>query len=209
MKGLILLKIERIAENKIRIIVNLDDLAAKNIDMHALMSNSIESQSLFVDMLDEAEKEVGFSTKNCKIYVESLASTQGDFIFTITKYSSDTAKKRVKIKRKTANIDFEKAIYKFDNFEEVCSFCTYIKNSKFENLNGLAKSTSLYTYQDAYFLVITDINLDYTHLKGFYALITEFAKSVNHAENFESKLLEYGKPIMKRDAIKRCIKLFA
>lgn len=203
------MKIEKIAENKIRIIVNLDDLAAKNIDMHSLMSNSIESQSLFVDMLDEAEREIGFSTKNCKIYVESLASTQGDFIFTITKYNNDTPKKRLAVRRKNANVNCKKAIYKFDTFEEVCNFCIYIKNCNLENLKNLAKFTSLYTYQDAYFLIITNINLNYTNLKKFYSIITEFAKSINHADSFESKLLEYGKPIMKRDALNRCIKHFA
>ena len=54
------MKIEKITENKIRIIINFDDLKAKNIDVHSIMSNSLESQSLFQDLLKEAEKTVGF-----------------------------------------------------------------------------------------------------------------------------------------------------
>ena len=69
MKGIDLMKIEKITDNKIRIILNLEDLEAKNIDLHSLMSNSIESQSLFVEMLDEAEKTVGFYTKDSKIMI--------------------------------------------------------------------------------------------------------------------------------------------
>ena len=96
------MKIEKITENKIRIILNIDDLRDKNIDLHSLMSNSIESQNLFVDMLDEAEKTVGFYTKDSKILVEALASSDGHFIFTITKVEEETQKKKsVKIKRKT------------------------------------------------------------------------------------------------------------
>ena len=68
------MKIEKITDNKIRIFLNLDDLKAKNIDLHSFMSNSIESQSLFVDMLNEAEKTVGFYAKDSKVLIEALAS---------------------------------------------------------------------------------------------------------------------------------------
>lgn len=207
------MKIEKITENKIRIIVNLDDLKAKNIDSHSLMSNSIESQSLFVDILDEAEKTIGFSTKGCKILIEALASSEGDFIFTITKVAPDkdldTPKKRnVRVKRKSANIDFKKAIYQFNTFEEFCSFCAYVDNSNLKGLKDFAKTLSLYLYNDTYFLIITDINLSYPNLRTFYASISEFAKLVKHPESFERKLLEYGKPIMKKNAINRCVKYF-
>ena len=67
------LRIEKITENKIRIILNLQDLQEKNIDLHTFMSNSIESQDLFYDMLDEAEKEIGFKTKDYKLMIEAIA----------------------------------------------------------------------------------------------------------------------------------------
>ena len=205
------MKIEKITENKVRIILNLDDLKAKNIDLHALMSNSIESQHLFVDMLEEAEKAVGFYTKDCKIMIEALASSEGNFIFTITRVlpEEDAPKKRnVRIKRKTANTNFKKAIYQFSTFEEFCNFCAYIDNTKLKGLKGFAKNSSLYSYNDTYFLVISDINSSYPNLKGFYAAISEFAKGINQTPAFESRLMEYGKPIMKRNAIGRCTEYF-
>ncbi len=67
------MQIEKITENKIRIILNIQDLQEKNIDLHTFMSNSIESQDLFYEMLNKAEKEVGFETKNYKLIIESLA----------------------------------------------------------------------------------------------------------------------------------------
>lgn len=57
------LKIEKLTENKIRIILDMQDLQEKNIDLHSFMSDSLESQDLFYDMLDRAEKEVRFSNK--------------------------------------------------------------------------------------------------------------------------------------------------
>jgi len=69
------MKIEKLNENKIRIILNLDDLKEKNIDFHSFMSNSIESQDLFLDMLDKAEEEIGFITKDYKLIIEAIATS--------------------------------------------------------------------------------------------------------------------------------------
>lgn len=200
------MKIEKITDNKIRIVLNLEDLKAKNIDLHTLMSNSIESQSLFVDMLNEAEKAVGFYAKDSKIMIEAIASSEGLFVFTITKVEEDIPKRRnIKIKRKTASTNYKKAIYKFESFDEFCGFCTYLRNSNLGDLKDFAKNSSLYLYNNTYFLIISEINLNYLYLKKVYATLSEFAKLVNHSDNFESKLVEYGKPIMKRNAIKRSI----
>ena len=202
------MKIEKITDNKIRIILNLDDLKAKNIDLHSFMSNSIESQSLFIEMLNEAERTVGFYVNDSKILIEALASAEGLFVFTITKVKDDSPKKRtISIKRKTIT-NYKKVIYMFESFEEFCSFCTYLNNTGFGSLTRFAKNTSLYLYKEAYYLVISDININHPNIRGFSAAISEFAKAVNHAIDFESKLFEYGKPLMKRNAIKRCIHYF-
>lgn len=67
------MKIEKLNEDKIRITLNMEDLTERNIDYHTFMSNSIESQSIFLDMLNKAEKEVGFYTDDCRIMIEALA----------------------------------------------------------------------------------------------------------------------------------------
>lgn len=80
------MRIEKITENKIRIILNMNDLQEKNIDLHSFMSNSIESQDLFYDMLDKAEKEVGFKTKDYKLMIEALAVPERKFYFNCNTY---------------------------------------------------------------------------------------------------------------------------
>lgn len=67
------MKIEKLNENKIRITLNMQDLNERDIDYHSFMSNSIESQDIFLDMLHTAEKEVGFYTDDCRIMIEALA----------------------------------------------------------------------------------------------------------------------------------------
>ncbi len=80
------MRIEKITENKIRITLNIQDLKEKNIDLHSFMSNSIESQDLFYDMLDKAEKEIGFETKDYKLMIEALAVPERKFYFNCNSY---------------------------------------------------------------------------------------------------------------------------
>ena len=82
------MRIEKLTENKIRIILNLDDLKENNIDLHSFMSSSIETQDLFFYMLDKAEKEIGFRTKDYKLMIEALAVPERKFCFNCNPFFS-------------------------------------------------------------------------------------------------------------------------
>ena len=87
------MRFEKINENKIRITLSHQDLEAKHIDFHSFMSSSLDSQDLFFDMLDEAEKQIGFVTKDYRIRIEALAMSEGDFIVTVTRSLPEVAEK--------------------------------------------------------------------------------------------------------------------
>lgn len=207
------MKFEKLNENKIRITLNNQDLAEKHIDFQSFMSNSQESQNLFLDMLDEAEKKVGFITKDYKIRIEALAMSDGNFILTITRFGKNidndfkTSKmKKVKIKRKNLDMKSRQIIYTFNSFDDFCNFSNFI--SKIDNFSNLAKSMVLYLYNDVYYLCISNINIENSNIKQLYTLITEFGTYIDNSEVFSRKLNECGKIIMKNNAIKTCIKYF-
>lgn len=207
------MKIEKLTENKIRIILNLEDIKSRNLDLHSFMSNSVQSQDFFKDILNKAEEEVGFCTVDCRLLIEALASIEGDFIFTITKFASSTDneeknRKKLVVKRKTTNLSKNTATYSFSSFDEFCNFCLFIHNSNFKDLKHLSKNISLYNYKDTYYLVVSNINTEFKYLTNFYASISEFAKLVNHSNNFEAKLAEHGKVIFKNNAINKGIEFF-
>ena len=208
------MKFEKLNENKIRITLNNQDLAEKHIDFHSFMSNSQESQNLFLDMLDEAEKKVGFITKDYKIRIEALAMSDGNFILTITRFGKNIETetkplkmKKVKIKRKNLDMTSKQLIYRFDNFDDFCNFSNFI--SKLNNFSSIAKSMVLYSYQDTYYLCLSDINIEHSSIKQLYTLITEFGTYVDSSEVFGRKLAECGKIAIKNNAIKTCIKYFS
>ena len=84
------MKFEKLGENKIRIILTSQDLKDKNIDFHTFMSNSLEKQDLFLDILEEAEEEIGFEVKDCPVRIEALAMANGEFIVTVTRVIPET-----------------------------------------------------------------------------------------------------------------------
>ena len=50
------MKIEKLTDNKIRVILDIDDLAEKNINIDSLIKNTDFSQKLFKKMLNQAKK---------------------------------------------------------------------------------------------------------------------------------------------------------
>lgn len=211
------MKIEKLNENKIRITLNMEDLTERDIDLHSFMSNSIESQSIFLDMLDKANEEVGFNTDDCRIMIEALALKDGHFVLTITKFEytikedkSYIKKKNLHIKRKSPDLNFEKTIYSFESFDAFCDFCTFLRDTLHEKqISNFARTSDLYEYNSNYYLILSDINTSSTHLNYICSSITEFAHFVNNSELFERKVKEYGKIVIKSNAILTCMEYFA
>ena len=101
------------------------------------------------------------------------------------------------------------AIYQFESFDEFCNFCTYLNNSKLGYLKGLAKNIVLYDFDSKYFLVFSNLNIDFKFISLFYNSISEFAKLVSNSSTFSSRLIEYGRPVFKGNAIKCGINYFS
>lgn len=214
------MKMEKLTENKIRIIVNSEDLDKNNTDLHSLMTKAIETQGLFYEMLAKAEKELGFHTEGCKLLIEAFSSIDGILVFTITKYHADEAnssslipaavppKKKLKVKRKSSNIMNKQLIYNFSTFDEFCEFCNCINNNKSFDIKQFSKNLSLYLYNDTYYLIVKDVVTNYKHVAFFHLMGAEFGRYMSYSETFENKLIERGKVIIKKNAFKTGLKAF-
>ena len=206
------MKIEKLTENKIRIIINLSDLDEENLDLHSLMKKALESPYLISNILVRAEKELGFKTDGCKLLIEAFSSLDDIYIFTITKYEqpeNNPPKKKLVVRRKTTNIKLLNSIYFFNDFDEFCNFCIRINSINNFDVKKLCKDISLYLFKNTYYLVFKNINIEYKFIKLFFSEIAEFGKNINFSESFERKLLEHGKVIMKKNAISIGIKYFS
>ena len=64
------MKIEKLTDNKIRVILKQKDFKNKNINIHSLLLSTPELQSLFLEILNQAKKEVNFDTDGHKLLLE-------------------------------------------------------------------------------------------------------------------------------------------
>lgn len=214
------MKIEKLTENKIRIILNTDDLQEKKIDLHTFLSNSIESQEIFLDMLEEAEKEIGFVTDNYKIMIEALAISEGGFILTVTRIVPESEKirlpypkKKLRIKRKVPTLSLSNSVYAFSSFDMFCNFCKSLLKlnpNLILYIENFSEKISLYLYNNKYYLVLSNVEVipEIELSKKFCSSIIEFATFVSGSNVFETKLKEYGNKIMESNAISTCLKYF-
>ena len=215
------MKIEKLTDNKIRIIMNIDDIEKNTNDINTFFDNIMNSQNLFLDILKKAEKEVDFHTEGCKLLIEAFSTLEDVVVFTITKYSSNETKssatitsldndykRKLTVKRKTNTQTFENAIYEFENFDYFCEFCNSISKIENLNINKLAKKIVLYNYQSKYFLVFKDINFKDTYIHKFFNILSEFSKFQNFSANFEYKLAEHAKIYIKNNALSKGIQYF-
>lgn len=210
------MKFEKINKDKIKVTLNRDDLTANDIDFHSFMSNSEETHSLFLDVLEKAEKDYDFSTKDYSLKVETVALANGNFILTITRvlepalkpYETEVPRKKLKVSRKTPKDITSSAVYKFNSFEDFCDLANSLYTSRLIDYKLIAQDSILYSYKENYYLVLSKINISFEHLKSLFALVTEFGTYVDSTDVFIAKLSESGSIIFKNNAIENCIKHF-
>lgn len=184
------MKIEKLNENKIRIMFNHTDLKENNVDVHSFMSNSIESQRFFLSILDLAEQEVGFITDDYKLCIDALALNNGNFIVTVTRIEKEILKStRVQPRRKENPIN-DIVIYKFSNLDDFLSFenCLSIGFPNFADY--FSKFSYLYEYQNLFFLIFENCkNNDFSKI---FCIVSEFASSLQSSQFAVDKIKEYG-----------------
>lgn len=190
------MKIEKLTEDKLKITLSIDDLEERNINLHSFMYNSPESQDLFWELLQKAEKECGFNVDDSMIYVEASTSGAGNFTLLVTKTNEDTHIEKIKKSRKLSNKDFRLKrktvpvnnnflIYTFESFDDICAFCSVCDVS-------ILHENTLYSMNEYYFLKIDSIP---------YNTILDYATISKDPELLEAKLNEYGKIIAEEDAL--------
>ena len=210
MKGGIYLKIEKLNENKLKITLSIDDLEERNIDLQSFIYNSPESQDLFWDMMQEAEKEYGFDVDESMIYVEASSSGPGMFTLIVTKSDSvlnnqTTAKtksktKTIQKKRKNIDIDAQKVLYLFQSFDDVCDFCKTI------DIENLFKNT-LYELDNEFYLE-TD-SMPFKQILDFASIVKPTDMAIGRLNEYgtiiasDNALQQIGKPLTKKKRIKK------
>lgn len=199
------MKIERINDNKLKIVLSKQDLIDKDIDIHTLNPNSMESQDLFFDILQEIEFYYGFDMGNSQVLLEGVSTSNGGMILTVTKsnththdhtHTSSKQPPKLKVKKKASNNDIKELVYKFDCFDNFLEFVYRLKRLpiKYEN--------TLYEYNNNYYLFL-NCTADYQETyKKLLFVLSDYATFTSNPA-IKNKLSEHGSVIIENQAIQK------
>lgn len=209
------MKFEKLDKDKIKVTLDNEDLSEKDIDFHSFMANSEETQKFFLELLKRAEKDLGFSTENYNLRVDTVALAGGNYILTITRVLNadkevitDYPRTRVKANRKVPKLQNSSIVYKFNSFDDFCKLSLALSNNSVIDYKQISKDAILYNNNGFYYLILININIKYSNLKSLFSLITEFATYISSSDAFIARLHENGNIIFKKKAIQNCIKYF-
>lgn len=165
------MKIKKINNDKLKVILSSSDLYEKNIDIDSFLANPIESQNLFFEILDLAEEKYNFDMENNRAVVETISLDDNNiFIITITK-----------LKNYSYTYNNSLQAYYFENVNDLLCFFSNITK---ENL-CIAQS-SIYQFGDKYYFLLNNRN------KFLENSLLEFAYPLNNFSLLKDIFVEYG-----------------
>ena len=179
------MKIEKISKDKLKIILSIQELEKEKIDYQAFMSGSEKCENIITELLYIAKDNLGFDTTNCRVEIETFELSHGNFILTITKFE-----KKLKVKRKQANIENNFCIYEFNNFNNYYDFIIFLKKYFYKLYTLFIKSSEIYPFYGKYILITNNSDFSKNDIKIFNSSITEFATFKSNSETLISKIKE-------------------
>ena len=185
------MKIEKLSNNKLKVIISISDLEKENIDYQSFMSGSQKYEDVLKNLLYIAKNDLNFDTENCNIEIETFEMTPGNFILTITKFEQNL--KKPKVKRKQCDIQKQFCIYQFNTFDDYCAFINFLKNNLHSIYTILEKNNEVYKFYEKYILIIDNTEFSENNIKIFNSSITEFATFKSNSKILVSKIRENNK----------------
>lgn len=190
--GEMLMRLERLNYNKIKIFLTFDDLLDRGLTKEDLWQDSIKVHQLFRDMIDEANIELGFEVNgSIAVEVYSLPAqgmviivtkdTNDDHLETDDEFSDDYIEMQVTLD------ESDDIFYEFHSFEDVIQL-----SIRLHYLN--VKGGKLYSFQDKFFLLFDENENN----DDFIAILSEYG---NPSTTTTHLVHEYGKLLMQENTI--------
>ena len=79
------MKIEKIDENKVKIILSFEELEMRNITLRDIEKNNVAARKLFTSLIEESNLDELFSCDDSQLFIEASSDNTNTFILTITK----------------------------------------------------------------------------------------------------------------------------
>ncbi len=205
------MKIERLNDNRIRVVITREDTRQWNVSLKKFSENSPEAQDLFRFVLRQAEQDVNFSVGHDRLIVETMDAGGECFVMIISKVGgAELAEElirrgkrikqaEIKLHCRTKQPPSLYRIFKFADFDSLCAGAAEIS----ELFIG---GSRLYKYAESFFLELKPLDAF-----GFFEIenaLTEFAEKCTNPQILRGILEEHGTEMIPADAVTVLFKSF-
>ena len=214
------LKIEKINESQIKLILTQADLSERNIKLEDLTIPSEKTQELFHDIMETALEEYDFISENTPLMVEAVPVGLDSIMIIVTKIDSKSQesigakilsqqKDLRRFKRKSlvflegeSDKNSDILIYSFAKLDDVIDFSLRIADTYHD-------ASSLYKLYDRYFIVL-QIKQDGDENKAeeLELILGEYGQKHISVQLSKYYLIEHGETIIENKAITLLSKCF-
>lgn len=199
------MKIEKINENKIKVLIDDNEAREWNISFKNIAENTPEVQEMFWKAIRLAEKNVDFSVDGAKLFVEAVPGSEEDgFGMLITRVCNDdelnqaisSCSYKGKLKRSelrpAARKGVRRCIYRFSDFDTVCAAAGEISGF-------YAGKSALYKCEEMFYLCLAPENN--AVLWDTELILSEFGIKVRSCQYMQGRLNEYGEQLIAESAV--------
>jgi negative regulator of genetic competence, sporulation and motility len=177
-------KIEKIDENKLKVVLSFKDILELNLDITEISPESEICEKIFNDMLTLASQEYGFTVENSKLMIEAMPSYKEGFVMFVSKV--EKVEEKVEVCKNEINEVVLMEIYKFGTLDTLKYAFNIVNDS------NVLKS-KVFTLDGLFYLLF--YRRYYSKIDIAMTLISDFGLKINTPQVFEGVLNEYGKEI--------------
>lgn len=200
------MRIEKINENKIKVLIDVDEAREWNVDIKSISANTPEIQDMFRTAIKLAERDAEFFVDGAKLFIEAIPDKMDGFGMLITKVFSegdlsraiDNCSYKGRIKRtrlkpeSPAHSVIGKRIFKFNDFDNVCHAADAISREFF----GIS---TLYKLGGEYYMLL--IPQDRLLMLDIEKIMLEFSERQEKTLISHGRLNELAEVMIKDNAV--------
>ncbi|MGC5324518.1 genetic competence negative regulator [Brevibacillus sp. SYSU BS000544] len=197
------MRVERLGQDKIRIFLTFDDLTERGIEKEDMWRDIPKVHELFNDMMEQAYEELGFEVSG-PVAVEIFALPAQGMVVIVTRGKTGSTVEKEEDEDEAVyemEVTLEESdliIYSFRDFEHLVEASHRINSI-------LTNGGSIYYYQNRYYLVIEELDLDQERYHKLIAILSEYGE-VTPTTIYVIE--EYGKIVIEDDAVKEICRRF-
>lgn len=187
------MKITKISQNKIKILIPYDELYENDINYDEMLDFNDKTKSFFMDILEQAQSETKIDFENSQIVIEVYPYLDEGFaaIMTVNPMRLNRQKYRyLNYKVKSKQEAVQNLYFQFNDFELLLDCVKQINSA------DLLES-SLYQLDHFYILLVKVC--DYLPVP---AVLSEYGSKLSDTKFLDGIASEYGKVLIEHNAIK-------